>query len=175
MFGLFNGVVRPYSQLPVFWHYWMYQVNPSTWWIAGVLSKTLANVPVICTVDETAQFTPPAGQTCLSYAGAFASTAGGYFLDETSTTLCQYCPYSTGNDYLKTLNIGPGDGWRDCGIFCVYVLSNYALVYFFIYTIRIRGWSFGFGWLFGLLGKVGSAVTKPFKTMSGKKEEGGEA
>ncbi len=32
MFSLFNGVVRPYSQLPVFWRYWMYYVNPSTYW-----------------------------------------------------------------------------------------------------------------------------------------------
>ena len=26
-FSLFNGVVRPYSQLPVFWRYWMYYVS----------------------------------------------------------------------------------------------------------------------------------------------------
>ncbi|KAI1342560.1 ABC-2 type transporter-domain-containing protein [Xylariaceae sp. FL0016] len=30
MFSLFNGVVQPYSLLPVFWRYWMYYVNPST-------------------------------------------------------------------------------------------------------------------------------------------------
>jgi len=34
MFSLFNGVVRPYSMLPVFWRYWMYWVNPSTYWYA---------------------------------------------------------------------------------------------------------------------------------------------
>lgn len=27
MFGLFNGVVRPYASLPVFWKYWMYWVS----------------------------------------------------------------------------------------------------------------------------------------------------
>ena len=27
MFGLFNGVVRPYASLPVFWKYWMYWVG----------------------------------------------------------------------------------------------------------------------------------------------------
>ena len=27
MFSLFNGVIRPYSQLPVFWKYWMYYVS----------------------------------------------------------------------------------------------------------------------------------------------------
>lgn len=32
MFSLFNGVVRPYSMLPVFWKYWMYWVNPATYW-----------------------------------------------------------------------------------------------------------------------------------------------
>ena len=32
MFSLFNGVVRPYQSLPVFWRYWMYYVNPSTYW-----------------------------------------------------------------------------------------------------------------------------------------------
>ena len=28
---IFNGVVTPWSQLSVFWRYWMYYVNPSTW------------------------------------------------------------------------------------------------------------------------------------------------
>lgn len=30
MFSLFNGVIRPYAQLSVFWKYWMYWVNPAT-------------------------------------------------------------------------------------------------------------------------------------------------
>jgi len=143
----------------------------STWWIGGVLARTLANIPVVCTVDETAQFTPPPGQSCTAYAGAFAESAGGYFLDPTSTTLCQYCPYSSGNDYLSTLNISPDDAWRDLGIFVVYVVTNYLLVYFFIYTVRIKGWSFGFGALFGALGKLAEVVLKPFKKLGGKKEE----
>lgn len=152
----------------------MYYVNPSTWWIAGVLSKTLSGIPVICTVDETAQFTPPPGESCATYAGAFAASAGGYFLDPASTTLCQYCQYSSGDDYLATLNIGSNDGWRNFGIFIAYVISNYALVYFFIYTVRIRGWSFGFGVVFGFLGKLVGYVSAPFKKLGGmfsKKEK----
>lgn len=151
MFGLFNGVVRPYAMIPVFWRYWLYYVIPSTWWIRGVLSATLAGIPVRCTVDETAQFSPPPGQTCRSYGGAFAASAGGYYLDPASTTLCQYCPYSLGDGYLTTLNVGAGERWRDCGIFLAFVVSNWALVYFFIWSVRIKGWSFGFG-------KVSSAV-----------------
>jgi len=43
------------------------------------------------------------------------------------------------------------------------------LVYFFIYTVRIKGWGFGFGYLFGGLGKLSGLVQKPFK---GKKKDG---
>jgi hypothetical protein len=36
-------------------------------------------------------------------------------------------------------------------MFCI---TNWMLVYFFIYTVRVRGWSFGFGWVFSNLGKA---------------------
>lgn len=36
-------------------------------------------------------------------------------------------------------------------MFCI---TNWMLVYFFIYTVRVRGWSFGFGWVFSHLGKL---------------------
>lgn len=170
MFSLFNGVVRPYSMLPVFWRYWMYWVNPSMWWIGGVLSATLHNVPVRCNPSETARFTPPGGQTCEQYAGAFTKAAGGYLLDPSSTSLCEYCQYSSGDQYLSYLNIKASQKWRDFGIFLVFVFSNYFLVYFFIYTVRVKGWSFGMGHLFGFLGKIVAFVKKPFIRLFGKKK-----
>jgi ATP-binding cassette, subfamily G (WHITE), member 2, SNQ2 len=57
----------------------------------------------------------------------------------------------------------------DFGIFLAFCISNWALVYFFIYTVRIRGWSFGFGRLFGGLGKLVTLLKQPFKRF-GKKE-----
>ncbi|KAG9817198.1 putative ABC transporter, partial [Aureobasidium melanogenum] len=105
MFSLFNGVVRPYASLPVFWRYWMYYINPSTYWISGVLAKTLNGIRVECTPSETAMFNVPNGQTCQSYAGAFAASAGGYLLNPDATADCQYCPYEYANGYLATLNI----------------------------------------------------------------------
>ncbi len=112
MFGLFNGVVQPYSMLPVFWRFWTYYVNPSTYWIGGVLAATLDGVPVRCDVSETARFDAPSGQTCQEYAGAFASSAGGYLLNPDARADCQYCPYTTGNQYLATLNIDANEKWR---------------------------------------------------------------
>ncbi|KFA55675.1 hypothetical protein S40293_05291 [Stachybotrys chartarum IBT 40293] len=163
MFGLFNGVVRPYTQLPVFWRYWMYWVNPSTYWIGGILAATLDGIPVQCDVSETAQFDAPPGQTCQEYAGGFANSSGGYLLNPDATSGCQYCPYQSGNQYLTTLNISASQKWRNFGIFLAFCISNWALVYFFIYTVRIKGWSFGFGKLFGGLGKALNVVKKRFK------------
>ncbi|KKY16641.1 putative abc transporter [Diplodia seriata] len=168
MFSLFNGVVRPYSMLPVFWKYWMYYVNPSTWWIGGVLAATLHNQPVQCTSQESARFDPPPNQTCRSYAGAFADASPGHLLNPDATSDCQYCPYTTGDDYLSTLNISAGDKWRDFGIFLAFVVTNWALVYFFVYSVRIKGWKFGFGLLFGGLSKAMKKVTGMFSRKGGK-------
>lgn len=145
MFGLFNGVVRPYSMMPVFWRYFVYYLNPSTYWIGGVLAATLHNIPVECEGTETAVFNAPPGQTCAVYAADFLARAPGYLLNGQSTEGCQYCPYTRGDDYLSTINISVGDKWRNFGIFLAFCFSNWALVYFFVWSVRIKGWSFGFG------------------------------
>ncbi|RMZ11184.1 hypothetical protein D0864_01061 [Hortaea werneckii] len=170
MFSLFNGVVRPYSSLPVFWKYWMYWVNPSTYWIGGVLAATLHGLPVECTEEETAKFDAPPGQTCSQYAGAFAEQAGGYLLNPQATSNCEYCQYSSGDQYLASLNIDASEKWRDFGIFLVFVFTNWFLVYFFIWSVRVKGWSFGMGPLFGFLGKIAEFVKKPFVKVFGKKK-----
>lgn len=51
----------------------------------------------------------------------------------------------------------------DFGIFLAFCISNWFLVYFFVYTIRVRRWKFGFGILFGGLGKLMDLVQKPFQ------------
>lgn len=136
-------------------------VNPSTYWIGGVLAATLKGVPVECQPSETAQFDTPPGQTCNSYAGGFLSKSPGYLLNPDATSGCMYCPYSTGDDYLATLNISASDKWRDFGIFLAFCVSNWALVYFFIWCVRIKGWSFGFG-------AVGRAAGKAVRGTKGK-------
>lgn len=162
-FSLINGVIRPYAQLPVFWRYFVYYLNPSTYWIGGVLAATLSGIPVECTTEETGRFDPPPGQTCGSYAGSFAQAAGGYLVDASATSDCQYCQYRSGDQYLASLNISPSDKWPYFGIFFAFCISNWALVYFFIYTVRIRGWSFGFRSVFGGLGRLIDKVNRTGK------------
>ncbi|PNS15082.1 Brefeldin A resistance protein [Sphaceloma murrayae] len=173
MFSLFNGVVRPYAALPVFWRYWMYWINPSTYWIGGVLAATLKGQTVQCGPNEVARFTVPQGQTCGTYAGQFAQSAGGYLVDNQATE-CEYCPLSNGDQYLSQLNLSAGDRWPYLGVFVLFVFSNWALVYFFIWTVRIKGWTFGMGPLFGTLGKGVDWVKGLFGKGKGK-NEGGDA
>ncbi|KAJ5566849.1 CDR ABC transporter [Penicillium sp. DV-2018c] len=170
MVNLFNGIVRPYADYPVFWKYWMYYVNPVTWWLRGVLSAVLPQVQISCTELEATHFNPPPGQTCAAYAGDFVSSVAkvGYLVNPRATEDCQYCPYTNGEQYMANLNVHIGDKWRCFGIFLAFVIINWALVYFFIYTVRVRGWSFGMGTLFGAAGLMIDRVKGLFK---GKKTE----
>jgi len=149
----------------------MYYLNPSTYWIGGVLAATLNNAPVRCATNEAAYFNPPPGMTCGAYAGAFADRSSGYLTNPGATANCGYCQFSSGVDYLNTLNISPTDKWRYFGIFLGFCVSNWALVYFFIYTVRIRGWHFGFGYIFGGAGKAVSAVKRMFKKKDNEEED----
>jgi ATP-binding cassette subfamily G (WHITE) protein 2 (SNQ2) len=168
MVNLFNGIVRPYADYPVFWKYWMYYVNPMTWWLRGVLSAVLPGVQIECASQEATHFNPPPGQTCQQYAGDFVTSVAkvGKLVNPGAMSDCQYCPYETGSDYMVNLNVHAGDKWRSFGIFLAFVIINWALVYFFIYTVRVRGWSFGIGSLFGVAGLMVDRVKGLFKKKS---------
>lgn len=45
------------------------------------------------------------------------------------------------------------------------------LVYFFIYTVRVKGWSFGFGFVASVVGAVVSTVKESVEGLFGKKEK----
>lgn len=171
MFGLFNGVVRPYAQMSVFWRYWLYYLLPSTYWIGGVIAATLKDISVRCTPTEAAYFNPPPGMNCSAYANDFVNGAGGYLTNPSATSNCGYCPYQNGTEYMATLNISPKDKWGYFAIFLGFCISNWALVYFLIYTVRIRGWTFGFGPLFKFLGKIADGILGLFTKKSKSEEE----
>ncbi|KAL4941454.1 hypothetical protein BDV06DRAFT_194537 [Aspergillus oleicola] len=164
MTGLFNGVVRPYADYPVFWKYWMYYVNPVTWWIRGAIAAIFPSVEIQCSTTESTHFNPPPGQTCGNYALNFVNNVAGsgYLANPDATSDCQYCQYANGTEYMSTLNVHDGDKWRSFGIYLAFVIVNWFLVYFFIYTVRVKRWSFGMGHLFGGIGAGISGVMKLF-------------
>ncbi|ROT37107.1 ABC-2 type transporter [Sodiomyces alkalinus F11] len=155
--SMINGIVSPYSFMPDFWKYWIYYVNPMTWFSRGVLSATLADVQVRCTEAEFARFDPPPGQTCGEYAGDFVS-AGGYLQNEDARADCGYCAFSDGSEYLRTLNVELGDKWPAVGYLVAFLVANWVLLYFFVYAVSIRGWTFGFGTAGRMLGDLKAKV-----------------
>ncbi|KXH67275.1 ABC-2 type transporter [Colletotrichum salicis] len=145
MIAIFNGILVPYTSMPSFWKYWMYYINPTTWFSRGVLSAVLPPAVVQCSPTEFARFNPPPGSTCGQYADRFVNEVAmtGYLENPNATSNCGYCPYNNGGEYMQTLNVLISDKWPAFGILVAFAFANWALVYFFVYTVRIRGWSFG--------------------------------
>jgi ABC-type multidrug transport system permease subunit len=150
----------------------MYYVNPLTWWLRGELSSILPSAQVICAPQEVTYFTPPPGQTCGSYAGNFVDNIAraGYLVNPGASSECSYCPYKDGREYMHTLNVHDDDKWHCFGIFLAFVIINWLLVYFFIYTVRIRGWTFGMGYIFGLGGTVLGGLKRAVSGIFSKKQ-----
>ncbi|OLN88285.1 ABC transporter G family member 19 [Colletotrichum chlorophyti] len=167
MVALFNGILVPYDSIPVFWKYWMYYINPTTWFTRGVLSAVLPPAAVRCAPAEFARFDPPPGSTCGQYAGRFVGEVAmtGYLENPDATSNCGYCPYNDGGEYMRTLNVYASDKWPSFGILVAFAVANWALVYLFVYTVRIRGWTFGVA---TVANRFSKALEKIRKTRSSK-------
>lgn len=125
----FCGVVVPYDQIQAFWRYWMYYLDPFTYLIGGLLEPVVFDVDVKCRQDELTQIPLPSGTTCGEYMADFLSSSAGYIVDPNNSSSCEYCPYSTGADYLRTMNINERYyGWRDVGVTALFCISSYGLV-----------------------------------------------
>lgn len=151
----FCGVVVPAGQLPYFWRSWMYWLTPFHYLLEAFLATAIHEQPVNCKPSEFARFQPPNdGSTCLSYimngtdsvsgyesiSGSYSLPMGGYVDNPKATfpDFCQYCQYSTGDEFGDQFSVYYTNIWRDFGIVCAYIVFNYAVVYFATY-LRFRG------------------------------------
>ncbi|KAI9765217.1 MAG: ATP-binding cassette transporter snq2 [Geoglossum simile] len=135
---MFNGVLQPISALVKFWH-WMYYLSPFTWLISGLLSTALHDVAITCAPKEINVFMPPQGQTCGDYAGAFVKRMSGKILNPMATSNCEYCRFSTGDQYLATLNMRWEERWRNLGLLVAYILFNASMAFVYYYLAKVRG------------------------------------
>lgn len=133
----FNGILRPYSQIPVFWRYTMYYLNPFTYWIGGVLSATMTGFKIQCEQAELSRFLKPAAVTCRGYVEEWLTEAGGYVVELPGGEECGYCKYEDADKYLRGINVEPGTQWSRLGIFSVFVVMNMVLVYI-IMAVKAR-------------------------------------
>jgi ABC-type multidrug transport system permease subunit len=56
--------------------------------------------PVTCTDVQFARIVPPLGQTCQQWIGPYITEAGGYLQDPTNSTLCLFCRFANGDEYV---------------------------------------------------------------------------
>jgi hypothetical protein len=68
-----------------------------------------------------------------AYLADFVQTVGAGYSQTSATGECQYCPYVSGNDYLRNVNLeGHEIGGRDIGISLIYVAVFFGLVWVFV-------------------------------------------
>ncbi|KAH9818486.1 ABC-2 type transporter-domain-containing protein [Melampsora americana] len=125
---LFCGVLIPRSSLPKFWRGWMYNLDPFTRLISGLVTNVLHQVPITCDASEFTIFQPPSGQSCVQWAGNFSRTSGGHLDNPEATSNCRYCKYTVGDQFYENLGISFDDRWQDLGIFIAYIILNVVVV-----------------------------------------------
>ncbi|KAI8051379.1 ABC-2 type transporter-domain-containing protein [Gilbertella persicaria] len=135
---LFAGIVQPPSQMPHFWSAWMYWLDPYHYLIEGLVVNVMAGVPVQCSDSDYIVINAPSGQSCQDYMSEFFQSGGpGYLGNPDATGSCNYCQYSTGNDYFEErIGWSFSNRWRDFGILCAYTIFNCLAFIFFVFLFR---------------------------------------
>lgn len=128
-FALFCGVTIPKPQIPGFWRAWLYQLDPFTRLVSGLVSTELHGLPVICTSKELNHFTAPPGQTCGEYMAPFFAAGGAGYIVNNQTNDCSYCAYRVGDQFYEPLGIRFSERWRDFGILTAFIGSNLILLF----------------------------------------------
>ena len=133
----FCGVVVPPQQLPEFWRSWMYWTTPFHYLLEAFLGAAIHDQPVRCKESEFARLTAPEGQSCMSYLMPYIDQAGGY-VQTGADGICEFCQYKNGDEFGRGFSVYYSNIWRDFGIFCGFILFNYAVV-FFATWLKFRG------------------------------------
>ncbi|EMD92404.1 hypothetical protein COCC4DRAFT_130485 [Bipolaris maydis ATCC 48331] len=129
IFALFCGVTIPKPSIPKFWRVWLYELNPFTRLIGGMLVTELHGQSVQCKPTEYNQFRSPQGQDCGSYMSDFFASDGPGYIRDNLTNVCEYCAYKVGDEFYTPLGYDFSNRWRDLGIFIAFVVSNLAILF----------------------------------------------
>jgi ATP-binding cassette, subfamily G (WHITE), member 2, SNQ2 len=139
IFALFCGVTIPRPQIPGFWRAWLYQLNPFTRLIGGMVVTEMHGRAVECTTAELNHFTSPAGQTCGEYMAEFFKIGGPGYIVNNNTQNCEYCAYKVGDEFYTPLGYSFDNRWRDLGILMAFIGSNLIILFLAVSTVRIVG------------------------------------
>ena len=128
-FALFCGVTIPKPQIPKFWRAWLYQLDPFTRLIGGMVVTELHGRVVECTPRELQHFSSPPGQNCGDYMAPFFERGGPGYIVNNATHACEYCAYKIGDQFYSALDLSFDNRWRDLGILAAFIGSNLILLF----------------------------------------------
>lgn len=101
-------------------------------------------VEVVCEAKDLLSFPPPPWMSCGEYAADWAASAGARLLNPGASDACSVCQWTNGDQWLDQFNLGPdgllGGKWEYWGVFVAFTVSNCALVYFFTWATKVKGW-----------------------------------
>ncbi|AOA61172.1 Plasma membrane ATP-binding cassette (ABC) transporter [Komagataella phaffii CBS 7435] len=132
----FCGVLK----IPTGFWIFMYRVSPFTYWVQGVLAVGLANSDLECSNVELLLIQPPNEMTCSEYLDPYIElTTAGYIVDEdqNATSDCRFCPASSTNTFLSSVQSKYSERWRNWGIFICYIAINMFFTVFFYWLCRV--------------------------------------
>ena len=133
----FCGVLVTKSELPGFWKF-MYRVSPMTYFVSGYLSNAVAHSTVECSDEEFRHVVPPDGLTCGEYFEPYLKAAGtGYLEDPNATEHCTFCPLTSTDDWLNSVDIKYSEKWRNLGLMWIYIIFNIGAAIFFYWWARV--------------------------------------
>lgn len=130
IFSLFCGVAIPKPQMPGFWRAWLYELDPFTRLIGGMVVTELHGRDVQCASAEYNRFQAPGNETCGEYMQAFFERGGNGYLVDNATQACKYCAYKVGDQFYSAFSMNFDHRWRDLGIFVAFVGSNLIILFF---------------------------------------------
>ncbi|KGO50638.1 CDR ABC transporter [Penicillium expansum] len=130
IFSLFCGVTITKPQMPGFWRAWLYDLDPFTRLIGGMVVTELQGRDVVCAESELNLFNAPDNLTCGEYMKPFFDRGGkGYIVDDAAQA-CKYCAYKVGEQFYATFGMSFDNRWRDLGIFAAFIVSNLIILFF---------------------------------------------
>ena len=128
-FALFCGVTIPQPQIPAFWRSWLYQLDPFTRLIGGMVVTELHDRPVVCRPQELNRFAAPPGLSCGQYMAPYFARGGLGYIADNRTSDCAYCAYRVGDQFFEPLGFSFANRWRDLGIMAAFVASNLFILF----------------------------------------------
>lgn len=134
IFALFCGVTIPKPQIPKFWRAWLYQLNPMTRLVGGMIVTELNSRQVTCTSVELNTFNAPDGQNCGDYMSDYFKNGGPGYIVDNATDICQYCAYKVGDQFYEPLGLSFDNRWRDLGILIAFIGSNLFVLFIAVST-----------------------------------------